>query len=117
MISCAVFDKLNGAFPETKAACCIVLIVSNGANNNFEHPAARPLAKLFLKPLIHAASWDLLDEVDVEMCRIALLFESLPIPAPGPLRCLRYLGNKDGLLEFTIVLENMSVVNANTATK
>jgi len=37
-------------------ACCKVLIMSNGANNIFEQPAASPLAKLFLKPLIHGAS-------------------------------------------------------------
>jgi hypothetical protein len=84
MISCAAIDKLNGEFPETKAACCIVLMVSNGANNSFEQPAARPLARLFLKPLIHAASCEVFEDVDVDTN--AFFPELLLLPAYGPLR-------------------------------
>jgi hypothetical protein len=87
-------------------------MVSNGAKSSFEQPAARPLARLFLKPLIHAASRDLLDEADVETNVLAFIFLLLLL-APGPLRCR---GINDGLLEDTIVLESMSVATINTTT-
>lgn len=115
MISCAAFVKLNGAFPETKAACCNVLIVSNGANKSFEQPAARPLAKLFLNPLIHAASCDLFKELFEANIMLLFVFLLILLPELGPLRCWRFCGNKDGVLEETIVLESMSIVTTNSA--
>mmetsp|Transcript_17051 Transcript_17051/g.35182 ORF Transcript_17051/g.35182 Transcript_17051/m.35182 type:complete len:97 (-) Transcript_17051:160-450(-) len=85
-ISCTAFDRLKGVPPETKAACCIVLMVSNGANNNLEQPAARPLARLFLKPLTHAASRGLFEEVDAGSIALRLEFE-LSLPVPGRRLC------------------------------
>jgi len=77
---------VNDVVPEIDAACCNVLIVSNGANNNFEQPAASPLSKLFLKPLTHGASWDLLGEV-AEAYRIVLVFVFLLLLTRRPRRC------------------------------